>query len=82
MSKSDLITPTIDQRVADNAGRDIPLSSSWIRSCRYDDDTQALTVNMTSNTYDLTGVPPDVFLDFIDAPSAGTYFNDNLKGKY
>jgi hypothetical protein len=77
------ITTTITERVEELSGQTIPLSSSWLTSCQYDKDTQALDVTMQNgNTYNLTGVPPDTFLAFIDAPSPGTFWNNELKGKY
>jgi hypothetical protein len=76
------ITTTITQRIEELDGKEIQLSSSWLTSCRYDAETQSLTINMQRGGYDLTGVPPDTFLDFIDAPSPGYYFNTELKGKY
>lgn len=59
------------------------LKSSAISLAEYDTDTQTLTVSFTNGrTYDLTGVPPDLFEGLCEASSAGSYFNTHLRGRY
>jgi lysyl-tRNA synthetase class 2 len=59
------------------------LKSSAISLCEYDDETQDLSVTFTNGrTYDLTGVPPDLFEGLCSAPSAGQFFNTYLRGRY
>jgi hypothetical protein len=49
----------------------------------YDNETQTLSVTFTNGrTYDLDGVPPDLFEGLCSASSAGTYFNTYLRGVY
>jgi hypothetical protein len=76
------ITSTITQTVADNDRQHIRLDSSWLRSCYYDAASQTLSIETTRQAYTLHGVPPDEFVGLISAASPGSYFNDNLKGKY
>jgi hypothetical protein len=60
-----------------------PLNSSAISLVEYDDETQELTVTFANGqSYDLTGVPPDMYEGLINASSAGKYFNTYLKGQY
>jgi hypothetical protein len=59
------------------------LKSSAIASCEYDAETQDLTVTFTNGrSYDLSGVPPDMFEGLCSASSAGSYFNTFLRGQY
>ena len=57
--------------------------SSWIASATYDRRSQELTVFLKSGaSYDLSGVPPDLFANFCKASSPGRYFSQYLKGQY
>jgi hypothetical protein len=59
------------------------LKSSAISLCEYDTETQDLTLTFTNGrTYDLSGVPPDLFEGLCNASSAGSYFNTYLRGQY
>jgi hypothetical protein len=69
--------------VAAAANQTIHLASSWLQTCYYDKPSQTLSITTAGGReYTLTGVPPDVFIDFISASSPGQYFNTNLKGVY
>lgn len=57
-------------------------NDSWITFVEYDTDTQVMTVNTKIRTYECSGVPEEVYDAFDKAPSRGTYFNENIKGKY
>ena len=57
--------------------------STAIRSASYNEDRRELTVAFHSgNTYDLTGIPPNVWKEFTEASSPGAYWHQNLKGAY
>ena len=59
------------------------LKSSAIALVEYDTDTQDLSVTFTNGrTYDLSGVPPDLYEGLCSASSAGSYFNTYLRGQY
>ena len=76
------ITSTIDEEVRTHAGQRISLTSSWISSCYYNLLDQTLQIEMSGKDYTFFGVPPDVFLGLIEAPSPGQYYATNIKGKY
>lgn len=58
-------------------------TSSNIAKLQYDPDTAELRVEFRSNkTYVYDGVSMDIWNDFITAPSAGRYFNQNISGFY
>ena len=57
--------------------------SSMIDSIGYDPDIKTLEVTMLSgDTYDYYEVPQEVYDAFINAPSAGRFFDDYIKGVY
>ena len=59
----------------------IPVQSSMLTSIALDGDT--LTVTFTSGVVGKhSGVTNDVFAAFASAPSAGRYYNENIRGKY
>lgn len=59
------------------------LTSTSLRSASYDDDTRILDITFASGrTYTYENVPEKVFEELCNAPSAGRYFNDSIKGVY
>ena len=59
----------------------IKVNSSAIRAVDYDGST--LTVEFhTGRTYDHPDVPYSVYLELMNAPSIGAYYNKNIRGKY
>jgi hypothetical protein len=77
------ITSTAETELALYANRTLPLQSTTIQSVNYTTDDQSLDITFVSGkSYTLSGVPPDVFLALLHAPSAGQYFNNNMRGKY
>lgn len=59
------------------------LSSSNLRRCAYDIETETLHVQFNSGkTYEYTGVPASVYNGLLEATSAGQFFNANIKGVY
>lgn len=61
----------------------IPLASSNLRDCSYDEETKTLYVSFTSGgRYKYSGVPLAVYEGLVDADSAGSYFQSEIKGQY
>ena len=60
------------------------LDSSAISKVTYNKKTQKMNVKFvgTGKSYTYVGVPKQVYQDFIDAPSAGQFFNDYIKDDY
>jgi len=59
------------------------LSSTWLKECHYNKVTLELAVTMKNNkTYVYTNVPWDVYEDLVKVYSAGTYYNDYIRGIY
>ncbi len=60
-----------------------PLSSSNLRSCRYDPGTETLDIQFHSGrTYSYARVPSTVFQGLVDADSPGRFFNAQIKDHY
>jgi len=59
------------------------LKSTAISLVEYDTEDQTMTVTFTNGkSYDLTGVPPDMYEGLCSDSSAGSYFNTYLRGRY
>jgi hypothetical protein len=59
------------------------IKSSAILAASYDETSQELEITFSGGrTFTLYNVPPDVAHGLRDAPSAGRYFHDHLKGQY
>lgn len=57
--------------------------SSNVTGIGYDPTTQTLAVRFKSGkTYNYQDVPPQVHKDFMAAPSKGSFFATNVKGKF
>lgn len=57
--------------------------STAVTGATYDPDTQALDVTFSSGqTYTFEGVPQDVADAFEAAPSPGSFYHSQLKGRY
>ena len=60
-----------------------PVSSSSVSMIGYDADTQALEVQYNNGgVYQYQGVPQDVFDQLMNAPSKGTFINQQIKNSY
>jgi hypothetical protein len=60
-----------------------PVSSSIIASAGYDTRTGTLEVEFHNGMiYLYFDVPEGVYEELIDAPSAGAFFNSNIKGVF
>lgn len=65
------------------AKRVIVLQSSAIASASYDDQTKSMSITFTNGrVYDFPNVPEDVFDGLAEAPSAGRYYMENIKGVF
>ena len=61
----------------------VELSSSSIASVEYFPSTQTLQVVLRNGgVYQYFDVPEPVFHEFVNAASAGAYFNSAIKGVY
>jgi hypothetical protein len=59
------------------------LESSNLKRCSYDIETETLQIQFVSGkVYTYQGVPASVYTGLLEAPSAGQYFNSNIKGVY
>ncbi len=59
------------------------VDSSNIESVGYQSSSEELHVRFRSGrTYAYTGVPENVFLELLSAPSKGSYFNRVIKPSY
>ena len=60
----------------------IPVNSSAIRAVGYDGYTLAVLFTTSDTVYLHPGVPSSVYLEFIHAPSLGSYYNAHIRGRY
>jgi len=59
------------------------LLSTAIFGGSYDEETQELDLSFSNGrTYTLHNVPKEVVEGLQDAPSAGNYFRERMKGRY
>ena len=59
------------------------LNSSAILRAGYNMSDRTLSITFVRNrTYTYYGVPPSVYLALVNAPSAGRYFNFNIRNRY
>jgi len=61
----------------------VPVSSTALSSCTYDDETQDLIVTFLSGrSYTHAGVPAEVYQGLVMASSPGSFYNEVIKGTY
>ena len=59
------------------------VDSSNIERIGYDSNSSTLRIEFKSNrTYDYSNVPENIFNEFRDASSVGSYHNRNIKNLY
>lgn len=59
------------------------LNSSAIMRAGYSMNDRTLSITFVRNrTYTYYDVPPSVYLGLVNAPSAGRYFNFNIRNRY
>ncbi|HMO04625.1 MAG TPA: KTSC domain-containing protein [Kiritimatiellia bacterium] len=61
---------------------DTSSSSEAISSITYDADAKTLTVVFERGTYEYADVPAEVHEGLKNSESQGTYYRENIKGKY
>jgi len=57
-------------------------NSSNLRGVHYEPNTQTLTVQFKSGTYEYKDVPVDTYTGLLNADSKGKYMNQNVIGKF
>jgi hypothetical protein len=58
------------------------MSGGNLRAAGYDERERRLVVELTSGTYEYTGVPSEVWRRFSTASSPWSYFRDNIEEEY
>lgn len=63
------------------------VESSFIERVEYEEDKRELRVYIDNNSereqvYIYDSVPPHVFEEFLNSDSKGSYYNNNIKGRY
>jgi hypothetical protein len=60
----------------------IAVNSSAIAAVGYDGHTLSVQFTTSDTVYDHPGVPYSVYIDFMNAPSMGAYYNRYIRGHY
>jgi hypothetical protein len=60
----------------------VPVSSSNLKAVQYIPESQILEIQFHSGTYRYSNVPEAIHNGLMSASSHGTYFHQNIKGKY
>ena len=60
----------------------ILVNSSSIRAVGYDGYNLAVQFHSSDTIYTHPGVPEFVYLEFMNAPSMGAYYNRRIRGNY
>lgn len=59
------------------------IESSNIEAAGFDKESSTMRIRFKSgNEYDYIGFPEDLYEDFLNAPSAGKYFSQNIRNQY
>lgn len=58
------------------------IESSAVHFARYNPSTQELWLTLPKASYLYSGVPAEKVYELLDAPSAGRYYNANIRGRY
>jgi hypothetical protein len=58
------------------------MSGGSLRAAGYDERARKLVVELTSGTFEYTGVPGEVWRRFSTASSPWSYFRDNIEEEY
>jgi hypothetical protein len=59
-----------------------PINSSAIAAIGYENSILAVRFHNNPKTYQLPNVPCSLFLEFLNTPSPGKFFNQHLRGKF
>lgn len=60
----------------------IPVDSSAIAEIGYEDGTLAIRFRSRRELYSFPNVPEQIFKDFLQAPSKGKFYNENIRDIY
>lgn len=60
----------------------IKVNSSSLDSVGYDEKRKVLVIKFHNGVYEYFGLPKQIFLSLLDAPSKGKYFHDFIKESY
>lgn len=60
----------------------IKVQSSNLDSVGYDEENNILIIKFRNGTYKYFGVPKQIFLKLLNAPSKGKYHHDFIKNNY
>jgi hypothetical protein len=75
--------PSITMSEVTDLGETLEFShNSWIRQVTYNKSTKQMLITTEKSSYECQGVPLEIFEEFASAPSKGSYFNRNIKGKF
>ena len=58
------------------------MNGGSLRAAGYDERARKLVVELTSGTFEYTGVPGEVWRRFSTASSPWSYFRDNIEEEY
>jgi hypothetical protein len=58
------------------------VNSSAIEAVGYDGNTLAVKFHTINEVYEHCGFPSSLFEEFINAPSMGRFYNENIRGKF
>jgi hypothetical protein len=56
--------------------------SSLVQQIFYDSDNRYLLVDLNGTIYHYCGIPPTVVASWIGAPSLGSFYNQQVKGRF
>ena len=58
------------------------VASSFIDTVGYDKSRKVLEVTIQGKVYEYDDVPPEIFKQFLDAPSKGQFLNQRVKRQF
>ena len=58
------------------------MTGGSLRAAGYDERARTLVVELTSGTFEFSGVPPEVWRRFSTASSPWSYYRDNIDEEY
>lgn len=61
----------------------VPVQSSAIEEIEYNTEDETMAVTFTDGSqYDYPSIRRDQFMEFVNAPSKGSFFNANVRGQW
>lgn len=60
----------------------ISVNSSAIAAIGYESGTLAVLFHTSDTVYTHPGVPYSLFVEFMHSSSKGTFYNENIRGRY